>query len=330
MTDRESKLKIYSLGIVVETKQEGSDQIVVLPIEELPNFKGPASAVSQLNQTIPDATGSKKTTQVQKQYTIIASWIPFSHSNRQTAPDVVKNETVVIWRFADDTQYYWNTIFREPSLRRQETVIYAFSNLPSGMTPFDLTTSYWFKVDTKHKTVQLHTANNDSEPAGYDVIFDTAKGTLTIEDTLGNSIILDSVAGHLTANINEQVEVNTVDTIINSSKTVQVNTTDTTINTSNSITINTVTATLNASGETTINSPTTHITGDLHVDGEITGAKSIDAAVNLVAGAAITGGGGSFNASGGSIQASNEIQAGSNIQSGGNITAAGTVSGTNI
>lgn len=324
MTDRESKLRIYSLGIVVETKQEGSDQIVVLPIEELPNFKGPASAVTQLNQTIPDATGSKKTTQVQKQYTVIASWIPFSNSNRLTAPDVVKNETVVIWRFADDTQYYWNTIFREPTLRRQETVIYAFSNLPSGMTAFDLTTSYWIKVDTKHKSVQLHLANNDGEPAGYDLTFDTAQGTMTLEDTLGNNILLDSVAGNLTANINVQVEVNTVNTIVNSSDTVEINTTDTAITTSNSITVNTQTATINASSTATINSPTTHVTGDLNVDGNITGAKNITAAET------ISGGGGSFTASGGNISASGAIAAGSNIQSGGNISAAGTVSGTNI
>jgi hypothetical protein len=321
MSDRESKLRIYSLGIVVETKQEGSDQIVVLPIEELPNFKGPASTVTQLNETIPDATGSKKTTQVQKQYTVIASWIPFSNSNRQTAPDVVKNETVVIWRFADESQYYWNTIFREPTLRRQETVIYAFSNLPSGMTAFDLTTSYWVKIDTKHKSVHLHLSNNDKEPAGYDVIFDTAQGTVTLKDTFDNSIILESVIGHLTANINNQVEVNTIDTIINSTKTVQVNTTDTTINTSNSITVNTQTATVNASSETTIHSPTTHVTGDLNVDGEITGGKSIAAAQNLSAGQSI---------SGANISSNGPIAAGSEITAGSNITAGGSITGSNF
>jgi phage baseplate assembly protein gpV len=65
----------------------------------------------------------------------------------------------VLFKFGDVDEYYWTTIFREPGIRRLENVIYAFSNLKSGLTEFDKNTSYWLQVDTIHKKVHLHTDN---------------------------------------------------------------------------------------------------------------------------------------------------------------------------
>jgi phage baseplate assembly protein gpV len=282
--DRLSGLKIYSLGIVVQDKQEGSDQVIVYPVEELPTVYGDISKMQQNKASLPNAQGSVKTSQAQSQNTLVATWIPFGHSNRMTSPDVVKNETILIFRFADTSEYYWTTIFREPSLRRTETVIYAFGNIPTDMTAFDSSTSYWFKVDTKNQIVQMHTAANNGEACGYDVIVNTAQGTYTLEDTLGNNIVLNSPNGELTININKKVTVNTVDVTVNAQNSVTVNTQETTVNTS--------IATVNASSSVNINTPQTNISNNTTIGGNLTVSGTISA------------NNGTMTASGGTVTAS--------------------------
>jgi len=258
--ERLSGLKLYSLGIVVEDKAVGSDQVVVYPVEELPTVYGDISKMQQNKASLPNAQGSVKTSQAQSQNTLIATWIPFGHSNRMTSPDVVKNETIAIFRYMDTSEYYWTTIFREPSLRRTETVVYAFGNIPTGITAFDSNTSYWYKVDTKNQIVQLHTATNNGEACGYDVIINTAQGIFTLQDTLGNNIVLNSPNGELDVNINKKVTVNTVDVVVNAQ---------------NSATVNTTTSTINASSTTNINTPQTNISGNVDIGGNLTVAGNI-------------------------------------------------------
>ena len=258
--ERLSGLKLYSLGIVVEDKAVGSDQVVVYPVEELPTVYGDISKVQQNKASLPNAQGTVKTSQAQSQNTIIATWIPFGHSNRMTSPDVVKNETIAIFRYMDTSEYYWTTIFREPSLRRTETVVYAFGNIPTGITAFDSNTSYWYKVDTKNQIAQLHTAANNGEACGYDIIINTAQGTFTLQDTLGNNIVLNSPNGELDVNINKKVTVNTVDVVVNAK---------------NSTTVNTTTSTINASNSVNINTPQTNISGNVNVGGVVTAVQFV-------------------------------------------------------
>ncbi len=270
LPNRESKLRLYSLGIVVKDKQEGSDQIVVYPVEELPTVLDTISSATANNKvSLPDSTGAIKSSNSTSQSTLVATWIPFGESNRITAPDVVQNETVIIFRYADTALYYWTTIFREPTLRRQETVYYMYSNLPDGMTAFDVNSSYWVLFDTKNKKVQVHTSNNDTEAAGYDFTIDTANGDVSLTDTLGNSIELESVPGKLTANINTEIDVNTKTVNINAATEVNITTPTININANTSATIITETATVTASGSVNINSPTTNMSGNLNVAGDI-------------------------------------------------------------
>jgi hypothetical protein len=146
-------------------------------------------------EEVPDAQGIKRKQKVEGSCILIAKWHAGSSGNRMTAPDVQPGETVQIYRFADTDRYYWDTQMREPELRRQEHVVHAYCNLKSGTKAFDASTSYWTEVDTKNKKVRLHTAKNDGEPFGYDVIFDTKKGTVTLKDTDGNTIYLESKTG---------------------------------------------------------------------------------------------------------------------------------------
>lgn len=191
--DGDSTLEFYSIGIVAVNKPRNSDFIEVTPIETvltadtlLKNF------VTDYHVGMPDHQGVIRNDLLAGGAVLNARWIPLSNSNRMTAPDVIRGETVMIFRLEETEDYYWTTLFREPGIRRLETVNHMYGNIPSGLVPFDKTTSYWAEVSTHDKYVHVHTSKNDGEPFEYDIKLDTAIGKLTITDHVGNHIVLDS------------------------------------------------------------------------------------------------------------------------------------------
>jgi hypothetical protein len=206
----ESKLKLYSLGIVVETKPDDTDNIKVIPIEEFSYIDGKISDYKEeFKAEYKDMIGTVKKASAESSVILEAKWFPFAHSNRMSSPDVVVNETVIIFTYADTDKYYWTTMYREPKLRRLERVLYAFSNLASGITKraFDKLSSYWYEVSTKDKHIWLKTTKSDGEPFEYDVKIDTRKGYVEIKDDVGNYYILDSPSNTVTINAIEKIHL---------------------------------------------------------------------------------------------------------------------------
>ena len=289
-TSKSSGLKLYSLGIVTKAKVRGDDFIEVTPIEDFSMDKGGLSPDSkEYKVSTPDQHGVSKPSSIKGGSVIKAKWVPFGHSNRETSPDVQPSETVILFRFADTSDYYWTTMMREPELRRLETVRYAFSNQPSGLAPYDNDSSYWFEVNTADKTITLHTSDNDGEVVKYDIELDTRNGTLEIKDDLGNNIFLESVEGRLTTTTANEVIVNTQRFVINASQSIEFNTP--------TITTNSESSTINAS-EHTENAAST-VTGGLSVSGGGAGTASISGDVqvngNITASGSIMDGGGNSN-----------------------------------
>jgi phage baseplate assembly protein gpV len=70
---------------------------------------------------------------------------------------------------------------------------------------FGRETSYWFEVDTLNKYVKLHTSDNDGELTTYDITLNTKEGSLEIKDGVGNSVLMNSSEGSLTATMNSKV-----------------------------------------------------------------------------------------------------------------------------
>lgn len=193
-------LKIYSLGIILKNKEPNSDMVSVMPIEQLSLVSGPLDQQkTTFDVNLPDSQGVKRTDKIEGGVEIVAKWI-FSGGNRLTAPDVTKNETVLIYKFADTDEYYWELIFREPSLRRLEHVNFSFSNEPSGINAFDKNSSYWFEISTRDKYIHLHTSKNDNELHEYDININTADGNFTITDDVNNNFIIDSKTNTITIN----------------------------------------------------------------------------------------------------------------------------------
>lgn len=194
-----SKLKVFGMGIVVKDKPKFSDEVEVYIPEQMPYVSGKiADAKIEHKRTMVDSKGSEKTYEAEAVYTITASWLPDGNDNQITAPDVYKNETVKVFRFGDSDKFFWKTSFREPKLRKQETVATMYSNQKDPKEEFDKKSSYWTQVDTRDKKWQLHTSKNDGEKCEYDAEIDTKEGLVTIKDDLGNKFNIDSGAAKIT------------------------------------------------------------------------------------------------------------------------------------
>lgn len=271
MKEQDSFLKLYSLGIVVENKEKGSNTIKVTPIEKIRLSKGKlADQKYEYNETMPDSRGVSKTKSVTGSDMIEAKWLPFGDPNRMNAPDVYKNETVAIWRFADTDEYHWTTIFQEPEIRRLETVCIGASNMKDGLKSYNKESSYWFELSTDEQQVVIQTSKSNGESFEYTFKIDTSESTVEIKDDIGNSIKLDSKNNSISINTLEKVEITT--------KTVNVSCDDYTINcrnydvnaSDNSTTSSSGSMTMKATGGITLDAPTVTNTGDEVTNGSST------------------------------------------------------------
>ena len=206
----ESKFRFYSIGIVAEDKERKSDFIKVWPSEVLPQTNG--NILEHKNDykvNTMDHRGVKSMNKVQGQSVMVARWVPLSNSNRMTSPDVIKNETVMIYRYADTDNYYWTTIYREPKIRRLETVCYAFGNLRQPLTEWNKDSSYWIEISTHDKYIHLRTTRSDGEPYQYDFHLDTRRGNFIFTDNSGNFVSLDSPTSTIRCETNEAIQAKT-------------------------------------------------------------------------------------------------------------------------
>lgn len=188
-----SKLQFYSLGIVAVNKGLATDIIEVVPIEDTPMINGQLSDnVDKYKAGLQNSSNDTFSLELDTTVSVKAKWLPINNSNRVSSPDVRRGETVVIYRFADTDQYWWNTLFNDQKIRRLETVIYGFVNTNKEGVDTTSENSYWFEVSTHRKIVHLHTSKNDGEPFGYDIQINAKDGVVTITDDVGNFFELNS------------------------------------------------------------------------------------------------------------------------------------------
>lgn len=241
-----SKLQFYSMGIVAANKDLKTDLIEVTPIEEFPLLDGEITDnVENYQVDYKDDQKVPKKVDIKSTVSIKAKWLPINNSNRRTPPDVRRGEHVVLYRFADTDQYWWNTLQNDNKLRRLETVIYSFNNLRKENIEDTADTSYWLEVSTHRKIIHVHTSKNDGEPFSYDVQINAKEGNLVITDDIGNYILIDSAEKtiHLQNTMGSYVDINKSDITIKA----------------NNITLNSNSANINGSASITIKSPATSV-----------------------------------------------------------------------
>lgn len=188
-----SQLRIYSIGIVAANKVLSSKDIEVTPIEDLPMTDGELlDNVDQYSAAASTVDGAAYQVNVATANTVTATWLPINGSNRMTAPDVRRGETVVLYRFGDTDKFYWATLKDDMRLRKLETVVFAFSATRNENQDTTAETSYFIEISTHKKLIHLHTASADGEPFEYDIQLNTKDGYFVITDNAGNSFTLDS------------------------------------------------------------------------------------------------------------------------------------------
>lgn len=193
-----SKLVPYSIGVVAQNKVLSSNEIEVTPIEELPFVDGELTAEPVTETTTAtNADGSTYSSTAVTSVALKAKWLPISNTNRMTSPDVRRGEYVMIYRYGETDQYYWCALKDDMSLRKLETVVYAWSGTTDEAVPTDSSNMYFFEVSTHRKVVHFHTSKSNGEPYMYDLQIDTDTGKFTFTDDIGNYIFLDSAENRI-------------------------------------------------------------------------------------------------------------------------------------
>jgi hypothetical protein len=225
----DSKFHFYSFGIVGANKPRNTDMVEVFPQETFSMSAGEITDnVDKIDVKGKDAAGLDYQGQIQTKPTITCKWLPIGEPNRVTAPDVRRNEQVIIYRYADTEYYFWSTAFNNV-IRKLETASWWFSGTPVDGDAADKTKTadngYFMEWSTHDGHIIISTSNKNGEKARYTMQFDTKNGNWMLQDDLGNMIELDSVAGKLTATTENE--------IIHNTKKYTVNTTDYIVNTTN-------------------------------------------------------------------------------------------------
>ena len=231
-----SQLKIYSLGIVAANKLLDSKLIEVIVLEDSPMINGEITDhVERYVSKANDSTGAPYALDIHTTNSIQAEWLPINSSNRITAPDVRRGETVVIYRFSDVDKYYWSTLKDDMHLRKLETVVFAISGTKDEGAKCTSENTYFIEFSTHKKIIHIHTSTTNGEPYGYDIQLNAGEGFLTIKDDKGNFIQMDSSENQISL-VNADgslIDVNKTNIVMDSinsvtikSKTVSITSTD--------------------------------------------------------------------------------------------------------
>lgn len=281
MTDI-SKLRMYSIGIVVKDKIQGDNKILVTPIETLnQQEKGKLESTGRKFEGVVKNPDSKEFTSsnFSANY-FVAKWISLATSNRVTAPDVRAGESVLLYKFADIEEFFWEDMKLEDDLRRLEDVTYRFGGIDKGNKGnLDKDNSYWIRVNTYDKYIKLHTSMSNGEPFGYDIEINTGSGFIKITDNSGNDITLDSPTDTITVNSDKDVNINTKNAVnVVTTSLVSVKTTDVTLEASGNII-------MKAGGSISMESPTIEVSGvDISVNGPVQATGPINVISDVIAG----------------------------------------------
>ena len=191
-TDQSGK-RYFGIGIVAVDKPRGSDFIMVTPIEKIAMRSGRLKeAEHKIEVSSQNVSGTVTSDTVTAQSMLKAKWLVGDDGNRQTAPDVQEGETVDLYRYGNSNEYYWTTTYREPGLRRLETVLYCYGNLSSKGAVWTKDSSWWYEISTHDKHIRWQTTQSDGEAYAYNFHISAKDSFITIEDNIQNQWFMDS------------------------------------------------------------------------------------------------------------------------------------------
>lgn len=195
----ESKFKVYSMGIVAEPKVLNSKIILVTPLETMPFYGGEIrSDPAAIKDDFVDKDGKPYAVEVLSDFAIKAEWLPINDGNRVTPPDVRRGERVILYRYADNDKFYWQSLGADTGKRRLETVLWRFSaTTDESVTVLDDSNSYWLEISTHKQSITLQTSKANGEVVSFGVSLNGKDGRATIKDDRGNHFFIDSLANYV-------------------------------------------------------------------------------------------------------------------------------------
>ena len=221
-----SALKFFSLALVVETPAQFPSSIIkVTPIESLStqDSGGISKKPVAYEQTHPEEGGGYHAPKsIDRGNAIEAEWMPLSDSNRDTAPCVYKDETVLLLKYADVQKYYWVTIKRQPQLRRKEMVRWGVSNETAPLKEHNKATTYYTELNALDRYFEISSPTS-GESQLFRIRGDIAQGLLVITDDKGNEVLISSTQGQVTVNAQQKVVVTSATSIELNSASVVIN-----------------------------------------------------------------------------------------------------------
>jgi len=191
----DKSISFYGIGIVAKNKEVNSLYIEVTPTETMPTMDGELGKQNIVTSESTDSSGNASISKVDKTGAITARWLNDNTSNVISPPQVRVGEQVKLYVLAGGNEYGWKTLGSDHDLRDRDRYIVFASSKPEKSSDW-ITKGYYVLLDAIDKKVQIHTSTADSEPVGFDMVFDTKEGAFFLVDTLGNYIKLDSVKGN--------------------------------------------------------------------------------------------------------------------------------------
>lgn len=181
---------------MAQNKTLDSDIVFVLPIEITPFVEKELTAnVESVTETGVDKDDEPYTVTVDTSAAVEADWLRIGHTNRRTSPDVRRGERVMLYRYSDSEELFWDSMGMDDHLRKLETVIWSWSATKEEYPDADSTDtdkSYTLEVSTHNKLVTFRTTKADGEPYAYHMQFDTEYGNFVVTDDVGNYMQIDS------------------------------------------------------------------------------------------------------------------------------------------
>lgn len=194
MQDISSNFKPVSMARVLEDLEPGTDILLVGGLESNP---GPTGMMVSDTQVVEakgkDSTGKEYSSKTTTDSVIKAKWLRWG-SQRLTPPNVRRKMRVMLYRFADQDEYYWEYMGLDGHLMRLETIVWGINNNgnadgSSEVKPENMHTLEW---STHTKQLTLRTCKSQGEPFAYIFQFNLAEGAVTLADDTGNIASLDS------------------------------------------------------------------------------------------------------------------------------------------
>ncbi len=185
-----SQLHFHSWGLVANIKPSDTKEVKVVPIEYRFGHLESVLDNPESDDSSYETENGEELVEVVKSSAVTAKWLKFN-TNRVTAPDVRRNDQVLIWRLGNTDRYYW-TDMNVSNVKRLETVVYAWSADPKNPVKDDLSNAYFLEISTHNKSITLQTSQSNGEPFGYTLQLNTDEGRYIITDTAENIVYLDS------------------------------------------------------------------------------------------------------------------------------------------